>query len=1086
MTGSSLPEVRVTLFGEAAVIGPRGGVQLSPYQLALVAIVFASRSVTRKEIIRLLWREGPSSPARHRVRQLVHAINQKVGAKLFEAERDMLRPAPRASSDVDDIRKYQESREFEAAALIVHQPFLPTIRDAVSDEFGDWCGRIHRQLKDSLESGARVAWSTAAQDQSWPVAREAAEALYVLDPSGDDAVESVIEARARVGRLRAAEVAYAEHLERRGRTGASPGATAAIERARRAMPEQVHDPATARAPFVGREEHLAQLAAIAREVHGGASRYMLIVGEAGIGKTRLLDEAARLARLDGVRVLRSRALELERRITLNPILDALTSIDLDGHLDALGEPWRAVIGATLPSGSLSEPVLAPPPIDEKSLSRRLMDAFSLLFEGMAYEQPTMLFIDDLHWADETTLAVLHFFRRRWAEVPFGLVATVRRPRPGTVDPLGKWVGGEEARPVSQLELEELTGDQSRELLTHIAGRELEEGTTIQLLGLAADHPLYLTEIGRDFVAGRLSLPSSAVGELTLPVSLREILSTRWEHCSDEAIEVAQMLSVASRPMRVSELGRVVARSLDVVVDAVEELIERRLCESDRDRVWISHDLFRASIYTDLGGVRQAMMHGQFAEFLATREDVESVGEVGIHFDRAGERSKATLYARRAGERAMLQGAVAEAGHFYELVSRNADDPALVAEATANYATAYHLGRDMHRANAALELASSRLRDIGDPALARRMDVRRVEGLAEVEGTPVEELLARLDRIKEESRGAEDWEAVALALDAGLRLALLNERFEVVQRTCEECRTLIDVGDSATRGIAHRCLAMGLAPTDPVAAWRSADLALSLTAGARHEERLPALNRALILLHQRGSLLRPESAPLVSEAASLARASGDLLQHFSFEANQGVAYLDAGDLDRAEVHFSTAEQLLGRADMSFSRVNLACNRGGLALERGDLDLAEEHFRSVPTTKGAAAPRYASDVITAGLGLCAIERGALARARQLEEQMRPQPTIWYYDPFLIVAFRARLAERRGDRQAAIAQLAAAIEDLQGHLGTSALKLRLLLARTALKAREPWAPGLALEGVAACEAACFPARAAQFRRIAQAPSS
>jgi tetratricopeptide (TPR) repeat protein len=211
-----------------------------------------------------------------------------------------------------------------------------------------------------------------------------------------------------------------------------------------------------------------------------------------------------------------------------------------------------------------------------------------------------------------------------------------------------------------------------------------------------------------------------------------------------------------------------------------------------------------------------------------------------------------------------------------------------------------------------------------------------------------------------------------------------------------------------------------------------------------------------------------------------------LQHFSFEANQGVAYLDAGDLDRAEVHFSTAEQLLGRADMSFSRVNLACNRGGLALERGDVDLAEEHFRSVPTTKGAAAPRYASDVITAGLGLCAIERGALARARQLEEQMRPQPTIWYYDPFLIVAFRARLAERRGDRQTAIAQLAAAIEDLQGHLGTSALKLRLLLARTALKAREPWAQGLALEGVAACEAACFPVRATQFRRIAQAPAS
>ena len=120
------------------------------------------------------------------------------------------------------------------------------------------------------------------------------------------------------------------------------------------------------------------------------------------------------------------------------------------------EPWGAVIGATLPPGALSEPVLTPPPIDEKSLSRRLMDAFSLLLEGLANEQPTMLFLDDLHWADATTLEVLHFFRMRWAEVPFGLVATVRRPRPGAVDPLTQWVRGEEARPVARLTVEELT------------------------------------------------------------------------------------------------------------------------------------------------------------------------------------------------------------------------------------------------------------------------------------------------------------------------------------------------------------------------------------------------------------------------------------------------------------------------------------------------------------------------------------------------------------------------------------------------------------------------------------------------------
>ena len=101
--------------------------------------------------------------------------------------------------------------------------------------------------------------------------------------------------------------------------------------------------------------------------------------------------------------------------------------------------------------------------------------------------------------------------------------------------------------------------------------------------------------------------------------------------------------------------------------------------------------------------------------------------------------------------------------------QNETDPVRRASATADLAKALHMDRQMARANPMLELAATRLRKTGDGPTARRMEILRVEGLAESGATPVPDLIDRLAHVKDEAAAAEDWEAVAMALDVELHL-----------------------------------------------------------------------------------------------------------------------------------------------------------------------------------------------------------------------------------------------------------------------------------------------------------------------------
>lgn len=1054
--------LRVELFGGPRVRGGVSGhVRLSPRQLALVAVVYghSPRAVGRARAANLLWEAEAQADTRHRIRQLLVEVRSRC-AGLIEASGDDLRASPEFDCDLRQFDNALVSGALADAAALARLGFAESPLSGLPECYVAWRTGVHAGLIKRLKARAAATWSRSVERGDWRAARDAAEALYCVDPHCPHVVTRVVEARARTGDLELAEGAYVAYLEAGGAIDLSSPIHDVIRRARRSA-SQVFGSGSkeAAAPFVGRCSALQSARSFFDQVARGHVGLVLISGESGIGKTRLLRELLREAHFMDFRCLSAQAVELESRIPLNPLLDALRDVDLVPHLKAIGAPWSAVIGAVLPPGTLAGPVDELPPIQEQALPRRLLDALSLLLQSLAREQPTLLFIDDLHWADTTTITALQFMQRRWAGGALGIVATVRRDLVRGEEPVSKYLTQAGRLITARIELEELTVDDGMELVRAVSDGRIDSLASRRLCALAGLHPLCLLELTRDYLSGRLTLPDTTAAELVIPVSLEQIIGARLQLLDTPSRRVAGFLAVGARPMRIQTLAALSETSLDDVADALATLQRARLVEVDHERVRIVHELFRSAIYQDLGEPRRSLHHRAIAERVLIEDGEDSVGELAVHYDRAGECELAAKYGWIAADRAMETGTVAEAGYLYQLVSKNERDPRKRAEAAAGHARALHLARDIARANPVLELAAFQLRAVGRPAEALRLEIKRIEGLAETGPVPIIVLTDSLVQLKRQASECADWEAVALALDLELHLLHRAEDVAGIRRVFDEMRRVAQQGSVEATILANAGLALCVLFGDPNEARMAAERAVGLSAGASMY-RLVALVRLLVVLHYQGRLLTPSAGPVLDEARALAERSGDVLLRFSIEGNLAVGCLDAGDLERAEALMTKPPVISGTASMNLNRSNEANNRAELALAQADYSRAAMVYAEAASFLGPTTPDYLRDLVVAGLGVCALEQGHLAEARRCERELRPSPTHWHFDPTTILRFRAELLDRRGHRDAAIALLAAAAADLEGRLVLAWLKVRAMQVRLMLKERAPGTAELAIE--------------------------
>lgn len=1070
--------VQVLMLNQIRVLVGEKPVHLTPFQSALTVIVFANEGVARAAIAALLWNSPFDSRARHRLRQLISETQKRAGTKLFRTERDVVAPVSWGASDISDLKAALLGAQLARAAHLLRSgPLAPSLH-GLPEQFQDWRAETWREWEASIESSARAAWQLHANSGDWDGARDAAEAMVCLNATDPKWAARLVEARGRSGHLRAAEVAYAQYCGALNRSEEpDPSVTDVIE-AVRALPQSQRSDGRRAPPFVGRRGALEAIVPVFRGVRDHRPGFAVITGEAGIGKTRLLHELIKSAHLDGLRCLHARCVEFERVIALSPLIDALQGVDLKAHLAALGDPWRTVVGKLVSPGDLS-PYSGDLPVDyEENLPRKLFDALTLLLNSIAAEAPTVLFLDDLHWADSTTLSTLQFFRRRSGKVSFAIVAAIRPEAVGADDPCRSLLTSGNEFISHQVHLGHLAEAEARSLAQGVLGKTASDEAVEAVLSTAGFHPMYLIEVARAQMGDKKTGAYANRSEGTVPASLTEILSQKASRLTDEARGVYALLAIGSGRMSLGDLATLTGNPVDRVVVTADELQAAGLVEGERDRIWVAHDLFRHAIYAELSPARRAVLHHQMATLLRDR-DPPPADQLATHFDRAGYVEEASAYGWISGNQCLARGAAAEAAHFYELTARNETDPERVAEATARQGLAHHLGRNMLRAAPVLELASVKLRTVGKNHGARLLELRRIDALAESGQVTTVDLVNRLRLIKEEALSAEDWEVAALALDAQLKAALLREELYQISDIAQELELLRTHATGYAQVAINNALSVALTPASPEHAEQAARRAAKHTRPGDWS-RFVAMNRLLMVLVRRGRLLCSDGPMLLAEAEAMAQASGDLQQRFAFYANRALGHMDAGFLDLAEEGFEQSSRLIGTAEMTFARANLACNQGTLAILQGRIDVAAGHFERARELHGPKVPQYVSDAVNAGLGICALERGSIAEARRREAQLRSEPSVWYYDPSLTAEFRARLLARTGRYREAIELLGQSALMMEGQFIPAWLKLTLSQARLMARVQHPGLPALASKGRRVASECCMALRAREFDQL------
>ena len=351
------------------------------------------------------------------------------------------------------------------------------------------------------------------------------------------------------------------------------------------------------------------LGAALDEVAAGRPRVVLIEGEAGIGKTRLLDETLADARGRGMQVVSGRAGELEQTRPFGLVADAF------GCVRSSPDPRRAAIAGLLVTGGTRE--LEPITVtSDPGLRFRAVDGFADLAEELALGGPLVIGVDDLQWADPSSLLTLGALARRLADLPVGLIGCLRpSPRRPELDRLVEALAAAGAR---QLTLPGLADAAVTELVAEVVAAEPGPQLLAEMSG-AAGNPLFVTELlGALAQEGAItSLGGRAeVAAAALPPTLRLTILRRLSFLSEDTLQVLRSASILGSGFTLTDLSVTTARPALELSLVLAEGITGRVLEDDGDQLRFRHDLIRDAIYDDLPlSVRRAL-HREAGQRLA--------------------------------------------------------------------------------------------------------------------------------------------------------------------------------------------------------------------------------------------------------------------------------------------------------------------------------------------------------------------------------------------------------------------------------------------------------------------------------------
>jgi len=438
-------------------------------------------------------------------------------------------------------------------------------------------------------------------------------------------------------------------------------------------PPAVPTPAAPEAtPLVGRARELAQLRAGLAQLAEGRGGTVLVEGEPGIGKTRLLRELLREAQARGLPLLATKCYEIERAMPYQPVIDLVSrALELADAADIarLGAVSLAELKALAPE--IGERFAQLPALSDdfpEARQARLSRAVGQLLDAALGPGPSLLVVDDLQWADEASVQVLHCLARQGAERARLVVLAYRDEDADQDERLARLIDSlcREAA-ARRLPLPRLQAADTAQLVTAMADAGLAERLHLETEG----NPFFLVSMLQSLSEGTAAAGAPAPPRPgQLPEALRAAVRVRLAQVPKAYRPVLETAAVLGRHFDFDTLLQAAGGSEAQLLDAVESLVRRHLLrEQPEGGVYdFSHDKLREVVYGDIGGARRRLLHQTVAEALERHGDAdahEHIARLAEHCERAMLWPKALHYLQRAGERSSALFAMRDALHWLD-------------------------------------------------------------------------------------------------------------------------------------------------------------------------------------------------------------------------------------------------------------------------------------------------------------------------------------------------------------------------------------------------------------------------------------
>ena len=380
--------------------------------------------------------------------------------------------------------------------------------------------------------------------------------------------------------------------------------------------------------LIGRTPDLALLQLSLEQVKSGKGQVVLLCGEAGIGKSRLVAEIQTEAFAQGFQLLQGNCFPTDRSFPYAPLLDLLRSIFLassTAQVEALVGPYAREFAPLLPDVIHLFPdltVLPPlPSLDPEQEKRRLFAALAHFFLSQAAEQPLLLVVEDLHWSDNTSLELLQYLARRCATQPLLVLLTYRSDE---VRPtLSHWLAELDREHLGQeVALTRLTRSETGAMLGAIFAleRPVQAAFLDAIYTLTEGNPFFIEEILKSLIAaGEISYTDGAwdrkpLGELHIPRSIADAVHQRSDHLSESARQLVVLAAVAGRRFDFAVLQQMTHHDEQQLLTLMKELMSAQLVvEESAEQFAFRHALTRQAIYTELLVRERKALHRTIAE-----------------------------------------------------------------------------------------------------------------------------------------------------------------------------------------------------------------------------------------------------------------------------------------------------------------------------------------------------------------------------------------------------------------------------------------------------------------------------------------